>query len=527
MNISKEQIDERYITVSIHIGKDDYESRVGEVLRDYRRRVNLHGFRQGKVPEGLIRKMYGKNVLIEEINKLMTEALQNYVKEQDLKLLGEPLPKDKSPEIEWEIGNDFTFSFEMGLAPALDIRLSKEDCLNKYRIMVDQEMIDRNIDNYCKRFGQFVDVDAVVDFKERLSGDIVQLGDDGQPLQDGLSVEDSLMSLVVIKEEERKKPFENAKAGDEIVFNLSETISNPWEIVSILRKKDKNEVGDISESLFRFTVKIIQKYADAELNQELFDKVFGEGAVNSLEQFENRIRKKIETEFEESTMSRFRDDACEYLLKKINPPLPEVYLHKLLQTSRKENVDEATFEKEFDLFLKNMKWELIVKTIAAHNNLDIEEWEVVSYAKAVFLRQFAMYYGAVNFSDEELTGYAMNYLNDEKNVRTIASKILEDKVVKVVLETVDARIHEMTLADFNRMISDSNKTKTEKGEMEESAAVANDVSENKESAEAAEVANKPEVVATHETSEIGTTDEVVATKKKRTKKTKKTDTYDE
>ena len=453
MNINKEQIDDLNIIVSVQVGKDDYGEKVGEVMRDLRRKANMPGFRPGKVPEGLLRKMYGKGVLIEEINKLLPEALQKFITEQELKLLGEPLPMVKADEMDWEIGNDFTFEFEMGLTPPIEVNLSKDDQLTKYQIVIEQDIVNTNIENYAKRFGQFVETDAVVAFNEKLTGDIVQLGDDGQPLQDGLLAEDTTMSLTIVKDEERKKPFENAKAGDEIVFNLSETVSNEWEIVSILKKNTKEEVGDLGNALFRYTVKSIQKYVEAEVNQELFDKVFGEGKVANFEEFEDLIKKNIEFGFNENCMSKFSGDALEYFLEKINPPLPETFLRKWLQASNKE-LDEETLEKEFPGFLKAMKIEIITNAISTENSLKVEEQEIIDFAKGVTQRQLAMY-GVNNFSEQDLTTYAMNRLKDEKNVRDMASQVLQNKVIHLIHETVDVVIQEISLDEFNKL---TNKT---------------------------------------------------------------------
>ncbi|MDR1155187.1 MAG: trigger factor [Bacteroidales bacterium] len=465
MNINKEQIDDVNVVVSVGISKNDYASKVTEILRDYRRKATMPGFRPGKVPEGLVRKAYGKIVLVDEINKLVAESLQKYIKEQELHVLGDPMPKETG-DLEWEIGNDFTFDFEIGLAPVIDINLSKEDRITQYRVTVDQELIDRDVENYAARYGQFVDVDAVADFKERLTGDIVQLGEDGQPLQDGLSAEDTSLTVMLIKDEEHKKPFENARAGDEIVFNLSETFPNDWEIASILKKRTKEEVGDISASLFRFTVKSIQKFVNAELNRELFDKVYGKGTVADLEEFENRIRDKIVSDFEESCMSKFGNDAREYLLEKFNPKLPEKFLHKWLLATNKE-VNEDAFEKEFPMLLKNMKWELIAKAIAKQSEMKVTEQEIINMAKAIAYQQFSMY-GMSHVSDETLTDYAMNSLKNEESVRGIALRAFERKIARIVNEAVDVSIQELSLDDFNKMVRASNNEETkEPGETED------------------------------------------------------------
>ena len=459
MNINKEQIDDLNVTVSVEISKDDYESKVSEILRDYRRKANMPGFRPGKVPEGLIRKMYGKAVLVDEINKLVSESLQNYIKDEQLHVLGDPMPQQSGDDLDWDIGNDFTFDFEMGLAPAIEVNLTKDDRLTKYQVVVDDELINKDIENYAARYGQFVDADAVADFKERLTGDIVQLDGEQQPLHDGLSAEESSILLSNIKNEECRKPFENAKPGDEIVFNLSETLPNSWEIASILKKKDKEEVGDISASLFRFTVKSVKRFANAELNQELFDKVFSDGTVAGIEDFKTRVREDIAAGFDETGMSKFCADLREYLLEKMNPRLPEEFLRKWLQAVNKE-ISEEVFEKEFPLFLKNMKWELIFNALIKQNELQVDEQEIIDFTKAATKRQFVRYYGMNFISDEDLTSYAMNYLKDEKSVRTTASQILERKIAQVVLITADVTIQEMSLEDFNKMVYASDNDET-------------------------------------------------------------------
>ena len=526
MNISKEQIDDLNIVVSVQIGNADYGDKVGEVLRDFRRKAKIPGFRPGKVPEGLIRKMYGKGVLIDEINKIVSESLQNYIQEQDLKLLGDPLPVIKEDELDWEIGTDFTFDFEMGLQPNVEVNLSKDDLLTKYQVTVEQNMIKRDMENFASRFGQFIDIDAVVDFTEKLTGDIVQLDDDNQPLPEELAAEDTTMSLLTVKDEKLRKPFENAKAGDEIVFQLAETFPNQWELASILKKKDREEVGDISGLLFKLTLKTIQKFVHAKIDQELFDKVYGEGVVTSLEEFENRISKNIASGFEEGILAKFGNDAREYLLEKINPPLPEKFLHKWLLKSNNE-IDEETIEKEFPMFLKNMKWDLIANAIIRKNELQVNEQEIIDSATIAARKQFAMY-GINNFSDEEMNGYVMNYLKDEKSVRATASKALESKITKVILETVDVTVQETSLEDFNHMIYGSGGT----GEVEE-------IEEAEENAESVKITDNIEItevetietvdeaatvneVETDKTStEIETISETEITKKKRGKKSKK------
>jgi len=486
MNISKEQIDNLNVVVSVEIGKEDYESKVNDVLRDYRRKANIPGFRPGKVPEGLVRKMYGKAVLIDEINKLVSTSLQDYIEEQEMHLLGDPLPTTQGDDMDWEIGNDFTFVFEMGLAPELNINLSKEDQLTKHQIIVDQNMIDTRVEHHFSRYGEFVNVDAVIGFDEKLTGDIVELDGDGQPLQNGLTAEDSTLLLSLIKDEERKKPFENAMTGNEIVFHLSETFPNEWEVVSILKKKDKKEVGDISASLFRFTVKLIEKYVKGEPNQKLYDKVFGEGTVNSLEEFENRIREEILEEFEGNSMIDFGNNVSSFILEKFDPPLPEEFLLKWLKSVNKK-MSEEDIEKEFPGFLRGMKWEMISNAIVKQNEIKVSDQEIIDFAKRAKLQQFISY-GISGIPDETLTGLAMDSLKDEKSVRETASRVIFEKVVAAVSELVTVNVQEVSLDEFRKLIypEDEEVEAVEETEETEIVAEVSEIDENAKPEETSE-----------------------------------------
>jgi trigger factor len=460
MNIQKEEIDGLNVIVSVDVSKDDYLPRVNEVLHDYRRKAVVPGFRPGKVPEGLLRKIHGRPVLGAESNKLVSEALLSSINEQQWQLLGEAMPKHNVDDQDWEIGNDYTFLYEMGLAPVMDVQLSKEYRIPKYRIPVDQDMINRNIDTFTARYGQFVDTGAVVDFKERLTGNIIQLDDNRQPLPDGLAADDTTLLLSLIKNEEHKQPFENIKAGDEITFNLAVAFPNKWEILSILKLNNNDELGDLSDSLFRFTVRSVQQYTKAELNQELFDKLYGEGVVTSLEEFENRIREDLSAEFEESCMARFGIDAREYLLQTINPPLPEEFLRRWLKISLKE-LDEATLEKDLPDYLTNMKWDMIAADISKKKDLQVTNQEIIDLAKANTRQQFAMY-GITNVPDETLAAYALEGLKNENNLRELSTLVLGKKIARAIHDAVDLDMRELNIDEFNKLVyTTNNEPKTE------------------------------------------------------------------
>jgi len=450
MKIDKEHIDDVNVVVSVNISGDDYSSKVLDILREHRRKAKLPGFRPGKVPEGMIRKMYGKAVLIDEINKLVSETLQNYFNEQKINTLGDPIPRASGDDIEWEIGNDFNFEFEVGLSPEFEVKLSKDDQLTKYKVIVEQEMIDKDIENYTGRFGQYMEVDSVTDFSERITGDIVQLNETGEIMPDGLSAEDTSLFISLIRDENIRKPFNNAKIGDEIVFNLAEMFPNKYEIASIL-KKNQSEVGDISASQFRFTIKQIHKYVKAEINQELFDKIFGNEVVKSRKEFEKRMREKSENEMEDRTYAKFKNDFFDYLLEKLNLQLPEDFLRKRLIATGQEMTDEQ-FEADFPFYLKNIATNLIANQIIKQYDIKVEEQEVIDTTKEIIRKQYALYH-VLSVTEEDIVAGSNQYLQEENNVRSIMSQVFEKKITDIAIENVDLTIQEISLNDFTELLS--------------------------------------------------------------------------
>ncbi|MDR1864032.1 MAG: trigger factor [Bacteroidales bacterium] len=451
MNINKKQVDDLTMVVSLEIANDDYISKVNDVLRDYRRKSNMSGFRPGKAPDGLIRKMYGKPVLVDELNKLVRDTLSEFIENEKLPILGEPLPAFTDDDNDWEIGNNFTFDFEIGLVPKINIHLSKDDHLTKYQIVVDQELIDRNIKEYTSRFGHFAYAESVTDFTERITGNIVQLDENKEPQEGGVNVEDTTLYLSLIKDEEYKKPFINAKVNDSIDFDLSATFPNEWEIATILKQNVKEDTGDVTGVSFRFTVTQVETFNDAELNQELFDKVFSDNTASSPEEFRERIEKDIAANFEYLTMNKFGRDARQYLLEKINPPLPETFLHKFLRRIKKEEVSESDFEQQFPAALKTTQWNIIADAIVQQNGIEASEQEMLNIAKETIRKQFA-YYGIANCDDNVLTSYAMNqFKEDDGYRRKMADRVLEEKIIGVIYQTVDVTVKEISIDEFHKM----------------------------------------------------------------------------
>ncbi|MDR1673741.1 MAG: trigger factor [Bacteroidales bacterium] len=459
MNISKNQVDDLNLIVSIDVDKTDYQTVVNDVLRDYRRKANMPGFRPGKIPDGLIRKMYGKSVLVEELNKLVSEALNGYIEGEKLDILGDPLSVTEGEDFEWEIGNNFTFAFEIGLSPRLDIQLSEADKLVRYRIAVSDQSVDDSVETYAMHYGNYVEADTVVEMTEKLTGNIIQLDGDRQPMEDGLSATDTVMLLSLITKEELKKPFENASVNDAIDFPLAATFPNEWEIASILKRNGKEELNDIHDALFRFTIVKIEMRKKAELNAELFDNVLGANMATSIEEFKAHIRKDLETQMEDSATQKFYEDVRKYLREKYHPPLPEAFLRKYLWHINKDKVEEKALEQQFPDFLEKTRLSVISGDIVRRHNIKVDEQEVIDYAKEETRRQL-VYYGIRHLDDEKVTNYAMESLREDSRVRGYISVLIDKKIMDVVMQSANVAIKDITPDEFDKLTSQNYKNET-------------------------------------------------------------------
>ena len=291
MNITKEQADQLNAVIKVEVQKDDYQSRVDEVLSDYRKKARLDGFRPGKVPMGMIKKMYYKPVLAEEVNKLVSESLFSYLQEENIRILGEPLAKKESTtDIDFDTDEEFTFEFEVGLSPEINLELTGKDKFPYYHIKIDNKELEEYKDNVAKRYGEFIPVDQAGD-SELVKGDLRKVDDQGQPVEEGITAEDVSMSLDMMKDDKEKKKFNGVKAGDEVVFDVKKAYPNDAELASLLRI-NKDDVG-LVEGDFKIAIKEVQKFEKASIDQELFDKIYGEGEVTGEEEFGEKLKQEM------------------------------------------------------------------------------------------------------------------------------------------------------------------------------------------------------------------------------------------
>lgn len=450
MNIVRKDIDSSNATITIGIEKADYSEKVEKTLRDHRKKANIPGFRPGMVPMGLMKKMYGKSVLAEEINKIISDELYKYIQDNKVNLLGEPLPNEtEQKDIDFGADEDFEFVFDLGLAPEFEVELTKKDKIKYYQITPSEEMINNQIASYTSRFGKYVQ-EEVVEEKDMVKGELVELLD-GKPDESGINVKDATLTASYMKDEATKALFVGAKKGDVITFNPAIAFENEAELSSLL-KITKETVGDV-KSDFQMTIESITRYHEAEVNQELFDKVYGDGVVTSKEDFIEKIKENLQENLLQDTEYKFSIDAREALIKKYdNLAFPDAFLKRWLLTTN-QNLTEETLATDYPKMIADLTWQLIKDKIAKANEINVETADVEAYAGKIARSQFAQY-GMIGMEDSIVDNYVKDMLKKEDTLKSIIEKVAEDKVLAIVKEAVKLDTKEVTIEEFNKMFEE-------------------------------------------------------------------------
>lgn len=447
MNITRENSDDLNALLKVQIEKADYEEKVEKVLRDYRRKAAVKGFRPGMVPMGLIKKMYGKAVKLEEINKIVSENISRYLKDENLDILGDPLSKEDENELsDFETKEEFTFSFELGLAPVFDIKLSKKNKVTNYSIIIDDKMKNDYLQNYTRRYGEFIKADKSEE-KDILKGKIEAVDEKGNPATDGFSAEETTLSVELIKDKKIKKLFIGRSENDTIGFDLRKAFPNDNEIAGLL--KIKNEEAVSATGNYRFTINEISRFAPAEMGQELFDRIYGPGTVNSEEEFMGKIEEEIEANLKHETEFKLAADIKKLAIEKCGFDLPEEFLKKWLLRVNEKTTEEQ-INTEFNSFREDLKWQLIRNKTAKQNNVKITEEELLAEAEKITRYQF-MQYGLYYATDEQMVNYAKEMLKREEEAKRIADRILEDKVISILKEMVKTEEKKVQADEFNKL----------------------------------------------------------------------------
>lgn len=447
MNVTRENIDDLNAVLKINIVKPDYEEKVETVLKDYRKKASIKGFRPGMVPIGLVKKMYGRAVEIDEINKIVTENIQKYLTDEKLEILGDPLPKtDEQEKFDFDTQEEFTFTFEVGLSPAFEIKLSKKNKVNLYEIIIDEKMKNDYVENYTRRYGELRKAE-VTEEKDVIKGSIEAVDKKGNTLPEGPSVEETSLGIDIIKDNKIQKLFIGKGLNDTVDFDIKKAFPNDTEIAGILRKK-KEEVAELGAN-YRFTIKDISRFFPAELGTDLFDKIYGPGVVASVDEFMKKIEEEITVNLKKETDFKVMMDIKALILEKTEFGLPEEFLKKWLLRVNEKTTEEQ-IEKEFDSFKKDLKWQLIRNKVARENDIKITEEELLAEAANITRYQFQQY-GLFYATDEQINNYAKETLKREEDAKRIAEKILEEKVILIIKELVKLESKSVTADEFNKL----------------------------------------------------------------------------
>ena len=447
MNITKENIDDLNALLKVKIEKADYEDKVETVLKDYRKKATIKGFRPGMVPIGLIKKMYGRAVQIDEINKVVTDNIQKYLADEKLEILGDPLPKaDEQETIDFDNQEEFTFSFELGLTPEVELKLSKKNKVNQYELIIDEKMKKDYLENYTRRYGELRKAELTEE-KDVIKGKIEAIDNDGNVLPEGPSVEDTSIGIDIIKDDKIKEEFIGKKLGESVDFNIKKAFPNDTEIAGILHKK-KEEVENLGEN-YRFTLNDISRFYPAELGKELYNKIFGEGVMTSDEEFMKKIEEEIAVNLRRESDFKLMMDIKALAMEKTDFQLPEDFLKKWLLRVNEKTTEEQ-IEKEFDNFRKDLKWQLIRNKVARDNEVKITEEELQKEAENITRYQFQQY-GLFYATDEQIANYAKETLKREEDAKRIADKILEEKVLVFMKDMVKLENKDITVEEFNKL----------------------------------------------------------------------------
>ncbi|MGC8804199.1 MAG: trigger factor, partial [Bacteroidales bacterium] len=419
---------------------------VEKTLKDYRRRANIPGFRPGKVPMQMIERMYGKAVLLDEIDRLINEHLNDYIKTQQLNILGDPIMAD-TPAFDPDKSENFEFTFEVGLQPQIAIEWPKKEKLLQYELVISDEMVENEININARRFGTREDLDRVTE-DCRLVCDVAEVDENGQVKENGLAMKDFAIDMSKARVEEKNKLI-GAEKGTPIVLNLKNLMNSEEELLYGLRQDNKT-IAEIPDN-FQLTITQIYKYHNHEINQELFDKIFGEGVITSEEMFREKMREEVKVIYSRDVAAANVNELKKYLIASQKVELPSEFLKKWLKSTQKEKKEED-LEKQFPALEEDLKWQLIKNQIIKDNQLEVKEEELLDFAANIMRWQMKTYYGISGMSDDKLREYGKMLLQKEEDVRRMVSDVLDYKVLDVAKNHAKIDLKKVTPEEFYELV---------------------------------------------------------------------------
>ncbi len=441
MKVTRTDQAEQTTLLSITVQKEDYAPSVEKQLKDYRKKANIPGFRPGMAPMSLVQKMYGKSTLVDTAYKMATDAAFEEIKTQEIDPIGDLMPADNQPKLDFDNGEEFEFIFEIGLAPKVELEFSKEDKIEKYVITPTEEMISGYRENFLRRFGKLEDVDVVVK-EEAISCTL-----DNSEMQ----IEDAYVGLISMSDEQRA-PFIGKKVGDKMKVNVNELYPDEKQRAAILSLKAE-ELKEVNPE-FELEITKIRAFVNPEINDEFLTMAFPEGGVKDEAAFEKKMVKNVEQELASQTEFKWEDNIRDYSLEKANLTLPDEFLRRWLYSINEGKFTMEQIEEEYPQFAKMMKWDLVKRAVVKSEGLEIKEEDVIAEAKGMALAQFRQY-GMASVADDMLENYAKQILSNKDEARKIFDRTGEKKTIEAIAAKVTVKTKKMSVEKFSEMVSGS------------------------------------------------------------------------
>ena len=453
MNISFENPDKINGVLKVTIEKDDYQGEVDKTLKNYRKQANIPGFRKGQAPIGMIKRQFGAQVKMDVINKMLGEKLNGYIIDNKIAMLGNPLPNAAQVEQDLEKDGPFEFVFDIAVAPEINVEINDKDTIDHYSIEVDDKLVDQQVDMFRSRSGHYDKVDSYdAAQNDMLKGDLRELDADGNAKEDGIVVEQAVLMPEYIKVEDQQKLFDGAKVGSVITFNPKKAYpENNAEIKSLLKISD--EQAEALESDFTYLVTEVSRFVKADVNQELFDQVYGEGNVKDEAEFRQKVAESIKTQFANDEDYKFLLDLRKYAENKVGEiAFPEELLKRIMKSNNPDK-DDKFIEDNFAASVNELKWSLIKDSLLKSNNVKVEKDDVLKVCKDVARMQFAQY-GMSNVPDEYLDNYVQQMMKDEKSFEPYVERASDVKLAEALKKVVKLNEKTVSLDEFNKLMSE-------------------------------------------------------------------------
>ena len=444
MNITKEKVDDLNAVIKVQLDQADYQGNVDKVLKDHRKKANIPGFRKGHVPMGMIKKQIGTNVLVDEINKILSESLHQFITEQDLNLLGNPLPKlDEQDKVDWENQKDFVFNYDVGIAPEFDVDLGTKLKLDYYKIKVADKDVDKYITDVAKRYGKMTNPDVAA-AEDMLFGKFEELDGSGDVVADGIN-HSSVIIISAVTDKKLQKNLVGAKGGDTFVLDPKKVSEHDTDQAAALGV-DVSVLKNIIAQ-FKYTVEKINRVIPADLNQDLFDKVYGPNTVSDEKEFRAKVSDELGKGLSTDADRKLKSDIQDKLIEKLKLKLPNEFLKRWIVASNEKPISPEQIEEEYDQYAKGLKWQLIENKIIKANDIKVTPEEVVEHTKGLLAQQMAGM-GLPDNNDEELTETANRVLQNEEEAKNLYMMMYDTKLMDLYKSSLKLKEKEISYEDF-------------------------------------------------------------------------------